>query len=52
MMMDHAKVYVDGGHMFGPEGQGFVRMNVACRRQTLEQALARIRQAVSELKAG
>lgn len=52
LMMDRAKVYVDGGHMFGPEGQGFVRMNVACRRQTLEQALARIGKAVNELKEG
>ena len=49
LMMDQAKVYVDSGQKFGPEGEGFLRMNVACRRRTLEQALGRISQVVSEL---
>ena len=48
LMMDDARVYLDSGHIFGPEGEGFVRMNVACRRQTLEQALARIERAVND----
>lgn len=52
LMMDDARVYVDGGHIFGPEGEGFARMNVACRRQTLEQALARIECAVNNRTSG
>ena len=52
LMMDDARVYVDGGHIFGPEGEGFVRVNVACRRQTLEQALARIERAVNDQIGG
>jgi len=52
LMMDDARVYVDGGHIFGPEGEGFVRINVACRRQTLEQALARIERAVNDQIGG
>ena len=46
-MMDDARVYLDTGDKFGPEGEGYVRMNVACRRQTLELALARIERAVN-----
>lgn len=52
LMMDDARVYLDTGHIFGPEGEGFVRMNVACRRQTLEQALARIERAVNDQIGG
>ena len=52
LMMDDARVYLDSGHIFGPEGEGFVRMNVACRRQTLEQALARIERAVNDQMGG
>ena len=52
LMMDDARVYVDGGHIFGPEGEGFVRVNVACRRQTLEQALARIERVVNDQIGG
>ena len=47
LMMDDARVYLDSGAKFGPEGEGFVRMNVACRRQTLELALTRIERAVN-----
>ena len=52
LFMDDARVYLDTGDIFGPEGEGFVRMNVACRRQTLEQALARIERAVNDQMGG
>ncbi len=52
LMMDDARVYLDTGDKFGPEGEGFVRMNVACRRQTLEEALARIERAVNNQIGG
>lgn len=49
LMIDNAKVYLDDGTMFGPEGAGFVRINLACPRSLLEQALDRIRAAVGSL---
>ena len=46
LMMENARLYLDDGSIFGPEGSGFVRINLACPRSLLEQALGRIRQAV------
>jgi cysteine-S-conjugate beta-lyase len=34
--------------MFGQGGEGFQRMNIACPRATLKEALERIEQAVKE----
>ena len=42
MMMEDAKVYLDDGAMFGPEGDHFERFNLACPRSILEEALGRI----------
>lgn len=40
-----AAVGLDKGFWFGSEGSGFMRMNVACPRATLEEALKRLGQA-------
>jgi cysteine-S-conjugate beta-lyase len=37
-----AKVFLDGGSWFGPGGEGFMRVNFACPRSILEEALNRI----------
>jgi cystathionine beta-lyase len=50
MMMDVAKVYLDEGEMFGPEGEGFERFNIACPRSILAEALDRIRVMVERLE--
>jgi cystathionine beta-lyase len=50
MMMEVAKVYLDEGEMFGPEGEGFERFNIACPRSILEEALGRIKDAVEGLE--
>ena len=50
LMMKDARVYLDDGHIFGPEGAGFARLNLACPRPILEQALDRIRKAVESAK--
>ena len=47
LFMDKAKLYLDEGHIFGPEGSGFMRLNVACPRSILDTALERLRQAIS-----
>lgn len=43
-----AKLGVADGAMFGVEGMGFVRMNIACRRKTMEEALGRLERAVNK----
>jgi cystathionine beta-lyase len=45
---DKAKLRVNAGKMFGPGGSGFVRVNIACPRSTLEQALEQLRAALAE----
>jgi cystathionine beta-lyase len=49
LIFEQAKVYLDDGFIFGPEGEGFERINIACPRKVLEEALDRIRQAISRL---
>lgn len=43
---DQAKLWLDGGTMFGPEGLGFQRINMACPRSILEKALNQLKDAV------
>ncbi|MCR9071941.1 MAG: pyridoxal phosphate-dependent aminotransferase [Alphaproteobacteria bacterium] len=50
LMLNKAKVYFDEGYIFGDEGAGFERINLACPRSTLDQALVRIRDAVREYR--
>lgn len=44
-----AKLWLDLGTMFGPEGSGFVRMNLASPKALIEQACHRLEQAVAKL---
>lgn len=46
---EEAGLWLDGGIMFGPEGAGFQRVNIACSRSVLTQALDRLAGAVSRL---
>lgn len=41
-LFDEAKLYFDDGSLFGPEGEGFTRINVACPRSLLDRALDRL----------
>jgi len=47
LLMEQARVYLDEGELFGPEGEGFERFNIACPRSILEEALKRIKAAVN-----
>ena len=49
LMIEEAGVYMDEGFIFGPEGEGFERINIACPRSILEDALERIKGAVDRL---
>jgi cystathionine beta-lyase len=44
-LLREAKVWLDEGPKFGQGGEGFQRLNLACPRSLLEQALERIVQA-------
>ena len=43
-----AKLWLDGGTMFGPEGENFQRVNLACPKTTLTEALGRLESAFSK----
>ena len=43
-----AKLWLDSGKIFGECGKGFQRINVACPRSVIEEALGRIREALSK----
>ena len=46
-MVEHdAKLWVDEGTMFGLEGSGFIRINIACPRAILEVAFEQLAKAV------
>jgi cystathionine beta-lyase len=47
IMIKRANVLLEGGTMFGKEGEGYQRINIACTRKTLEEALCRICSAMS-----
>ncbi len=49
LIEDRAKLWLDGGIMFGKAGSGFERINIACPRKTLEQAFFQLEQAIDEL---
>jgi cystathionine beta-lyase len=49
LMFDQARVFMDEGFLFGPEGEGFERINIACPRALLVEALERIKNAVEAL---
>jgi cystathionine beta-lyase len=51
LMLEEARVYLDEGFLFGPQGEGFERINIACPRSILVEALERIREAVDRLPA-
>jgi cystathionine beta-lyase len=49
LMLDDARVYLEDGFIFGQEGEGFQRINIACPRPLLAEALGRIRQSIDHL---
>ena len=49
--LSEAKVAVNEGSMFGPGGEGFVRMNVGCPQSMVKQGLQQIKDALKRRKA-
>lgn len=49
LIVNRARLWLDPGSIFGPEGAGFERINIACPRSTLEQALQQLDRAVHQV---
>jgi len=49
-MIKQARLGLNEGRTFGPGGEGFMRMNIACPLVTLKEALERLKGAVDGLK--
>lgn len=47
-LLRDAKLWLNQGYIFGTGGTGFVRMNIACARPTLVEALDRLERAIGE----
>ena len=50
LLVGEAKLWLNAGTMYGAEGEGFMRWNLACPRSVLEQALARFKAFVENHK--
>jgi cysteine-S-conjugate beta-lyase len=48
--LDKARVALNDGTLFGPGGQGFVRLNFGCPRSLLAEALDRMREALTRAR--
>ena len=46
LFVEKAHLALNDGTVFGPEGEGFMRLNVGCPRSILTEALQRLEQAV------
>ena len=49
LFIDKAHLALNDGEMFGPSGEGFMRLNVGTPRSVLRQALEQLAEAVNEL---
>ena len=50
LFVEDAHLALNDGTTFGKEGEGFMRLNVACPRSVLAQALQQLERAVSNRK--
>lgn len=46
LIVKKARLWLDSGAMFGADGEGFERINIACPRATLQQALEQLERAL------
>ena len=50
LIVQKAGLWLDSGAIFGATGKGFQRINVACPRSILEEALQKLELAVLDLQ--
>ena len=46
---EHIKVGIDYGHWFGENGKGYIRINLACQKEVVKEALERIKKYLDSL---
>ncbi len=51
LIVNRAKLWLDAGPLFGPEGEGFERINIACPKSLLSEALFQLKQSISQYEA-
>ena len=49
LIVHEAKLWLDSGAIFGAVGEGFERINIACPRAVLKEALERLHRAVNQM---
>lgn len=50
LIVNKAKLWLDGGQIFGKNGSGYERINIACPRETLKKALEQLSNAMEPYK--
>lgn len=50
VIIHKAGLWLDSGSMFGIDGEGFQRINIACPKAVLEKALTQLEHALNDLK--
>ena len=50
LVVNRAGLWLDSGAVFGESGEGYERINIACPRATLEEAMLRLEKAVREMR--
>lgn len=49
-LLEETGLWLNSGTMYGTEGEGFLRWNIACPRAVLQDALSRFKSFVDALK--
>lgn len=47
-MLVNARLWLDKGQKFGVEGEGYMRVNLGCPRETVDEAISRLTGAIDE----
>lgn len=50
LIINKSGLWLDSGAIFGEDGKGYQRINFACPRKTLEQALNQLKSGIDSLK--
>lgn len=49
LLLEKGKVWLNEGAMYGSDGEGFMRINIACPRERLKEGLLRISRGLKEI---
>ena len=52
MLLEKENLWVNGGAMYGDDGEGFIRLNIACPRELLAKGLNKILSALKKTDVG